>query len=106
MIHSFTCSGILPSQYIHLSQFAGLGTVGHAYIRQGTVSCSVYSGLYCIYSIVCASVYDRCGYIDIAHKEAEWSMTKAIEEAKSQPNYTTDGEVCETLNLKMSGNFK
>ena len=33
-------------------------------------------------------------------------MMKAIEEAKSQPNYATDGEVCETLNLKKSGNFK
>ena len=41
------------------------------------------------------SVYDRCGYIDIVHKKAEWSMMKAIEEAKSQPNYTMDGEVCE-----------
>ena len=28
-------AGVLPSQYIHLSQFAGLGTVGHAYIRAG-----------------------------------------------------------------------
>ena len=35
MVHSFTCAGILPSQYINMSQFSGMGTVGNAYIRAG-----------------------------------------------------------------------
>ena len=36
LIHAFTCTGILPRQYIHFSLFAHLGTVGKWYIDQGT----------------------------------------------------------------------
>ena len=39
MVHSFTCAGMLPSQYIHMAQFSGIGTVGHAYIRHGKSTC-------------------------------------------------------------------
>ena len=35
MVHAFTSAGILPSQYINMSSFAAIGTVGHAYINQG-----------------------------------------------------------------------
>ena len=39
MVHAFTCAGILPSQYTHLSMFSGMGIVGHGYIRQGLLIC-------------------------------------------------------------------
>ena len=35
LVHAFTCAGILPSQYISFCNFAGMGVVGHWYIRQG-----------------------------------------------------------------------
>ena len=35
MVHSFTCAGILQTQYIKFSQFAGLGSVQNGYIRRG-----------------------------------------------------------------------
>ena len=37
-VHGFTCAGVLPSQYINLSRFAGIGNVGHKYIKQGLYS--------------------------------------------------------------------
>lgn len=40
MVHAFTCAGMLPSQYTHLSEFAGVGVVGHAYIRRGLLFCA------------------------------------------------------------------
>ena len=30
LIHGFTCAGILPTQYLHFSHFAGIGVVGKA----------------------------------------------------------------------------
>ena len=44
LIHSFTCAGILQTQYMKLSLFAGMGSVKNDYIQQGT-----YMYLYCIY---------------------------------------------------------
>ena len=35
LIHGFTCAGILPTQYLHFSQFAGIGVVGKWYIQAG-----------------------------------------------------------------------
>ena len=35
MIHGFTCAGMLPTQFIKMSRFAGIGTVKHGYIKQG-----------------------------------------------------------------------
>ena len=35
MVHSFTCAGVLPAQYIKLSQFVGMGQVGHGYMKKG-----------------------------------------------------------------------
>ena len=35
LIHGFTCAGILPSQYLHFSQFAGIGVLGSWYIQAG-----------------------------------------------------------------------
>lgn len=37
MVHSFTCAGILPTQYIKLCNFSMIGTVGQKYIRKGIV---------------------------------------------------------------------
>ena len=33
--HGFMCAGILPSQYNHFSQFAGIGVIGSWYIQHG-----------------------------------------------------------------------
>ena len=73
MIHSFTCSGILPTQYIHLSQFAGLGALGYAYIKQGIFTEVMYCFMAIIYSIVYTLVYNSCGYIDVVHEAAQRS---------------------------------
>ena len=35
LVHSFTCAGILQTQYMKLSLFAGLGSVKNDYIQQG-----------------------------------------------------------------------
>ena len=40
MIHRFTCAGVLPSQYKNMSQFAGIGTIGDSYIREGYLKCN------------------------------------------------------------------
>ena len=37
LVHSFTCAGMLQTQYIKFSLFAGFGTVKNAYIRQGGI---------------------------------------------------------------------
>ena len=36
LVHAFTAAGLLPSQYTHLSQFAGIGSVGYWYMSKGT----------------------------------------------------------------------
>ena len=41
MIHSFTCAGVLVSQYTNLCSFAGIGNVGFSYIRQGLKSFAI-----------------------------------------------------------------
>ena len=91
MVHSFTCAGILASQYINLSQFAGLGTVGNAYIRQGSVL-----HIYCLlrnYWLLAVSVYHGRGYLEIVSRAAEISMQSAVEEVQSLPEYAEKGEV-------------
>ena len=35
MIHGFTCAGMLPTQYIKMSRFAGIGTIKRGYISKG-----------------------------------------------------------------------
>ncbi len=72
MVHSFTCAGIIPSQYIHLSTFAGLGTVGHAYIRRG-----IYCTKTCTSLTFSFTVYNKNSYLEIV---AENSMQSAVEE--------------------------
>lgn len=71
IVHAFTCAGILPSQYIHFSAHAKLGTLGAWYIR---------------------SVYNSGGYLDLVNVCAKLSMSKAITEVKALPGYSTDGE--------------
>ncbi len=87
MVHSFTCAGIIPSQYIHLSTFAGLGTVGHAYIRRG-----IYCTKTCT-SLTLFTVYNKNSYMEIVAAEAENSMQSAVEEVKALPDYSTKREV-------------
>ena len=35
LVHSFTCAGILPTQYLKFSRFAGMGHVGYKYMEKG-----------------------------------------------------------------------
>ena len=37
VVHSFTCAGILPTQYLKFSMFAGMGRVGHKYMEKGNL---------------------------------------------------------------------
>ena len=50
MVHGFTCAGILPSQYMNLNKFAGIGRVGGSYIRRGwkCLSSKLYTLMTCI----------------------------------------------------------
>ena len=34
-VHSSTCAGILPTQYMKFSMFAGMGGVDHRYMEKG-----------------------------------------------------------------------
>ena len=34
LVHSFTCAGILPAQYIKFCEFGGMGHVGHRYMKR------------------------------------------------------------------------
>ncbi|XP_019856532.1 PREDICTED: uncharacterized protein LOC109585045 [Amphimedon queenslandica] len=71
MIHSFTCAGMLPTQYIKFCQFACIGNVGHQYIWK---------------------VYNKCGFIEVVNGMAEDVMIDAVEEVKRQPSYNSSGE--------------
>ena len=93
MIHSFSCAGILPSSYIRLSSFAGLGTVGHAYIRRGTYKSTRTHVHDCI--LILNVVYNNCGYIDVVQRMVDMSMTNAVEDVKEIPGYLDNGEVCQ-----------
>ena len=46
LIHAFTCAGILPSQYIHFSQFATIGVVGKWYITSSKLHTHIYIHTY------------------------------------------------------------
>ena len=35
MVHSFTCAGVIPTQYMKMSKFLGMGSVGPGYINKG-----------------------------------------------------------------------
>ena len=92
MVHAFTCAGILPSQYTHLSMFSGLGTVGCAYIRRGLLI-HVWR-LICQRLICCLpSVYRKLGYIELVERAAELNMRASVEEVQALPEYSTKGEV-------------
>ena len=53
MVHSFTCAGILPSQYIHFPKFAGIEVVGHGYIKHGMFLSYFLSLCICFLSEAC-----------------------------------------------------
>ena len=87
-VHAFTAAGILPSQYLHFSQFASIGIVGKWYIQQG------------LYNNIMYKVYNNClvytqsrNYIGCVDVCAEISMSDAIEAVKALPDYNQTGEV-------------
>ena len=43
LVYAFTCTGILPSQYIHFIQFSGFGVVGKWYTQAGKLLIIFYS---------------------------------------------------------------
>ncbi len=55
MVHAFTCAGMLPSQYDHMSQFVGIGCVGHNYIRRGKLPIFILGSVF--YGIMYTSEY-------------------------------------------------
>ena len=75
LVHAFTAAGVLPSQYTHLSLFAGIGSVGYWYMSKGTYDCEG-----CFVMNYChVSVYKRLGYNETVAVVAEKSMRHAIE---------------------------
>ena len=90
MIHAFTCAGALPTQYIKLSRFAGIGSVKHGYISRGDFATI---DIYTVLLIPKISVYNQYGYIEIVRESAERSMRAAVDEVKALPQYATSGEV-------------
>ena len=98
LVHGFTCAGVLPTQYIHFTRFAGIGSIGHAYIRQGMAHASNMLFLANKSGLI-FSVYNRHGYIGIVGDLAERSMQGAVEQVKALPDYPKDGEV---INLLLS----
>ena len=50
MIHAFTYSGVLPSQYTRYSEFSGIGVVGHNYVQKG--SALIYISNFCIDKVI------------------------------------------------------
>ena len=93
LVHSFTCAGILQTQYIKLCRFARLGTINNAYIRQGIYMYVPESLVYICMSINDFTVYNKQGYADLVAQAAELSMKAAIEEVQLLPHYEQDGEV-------------
>ncbi len=90
MIHGFTCAGMLPTQFIKLSRFAGIGTVKHGYISRGfKLFVVVVQSFYCVSSLV----YNHCGYIEVVSGLAEKSMQAAVDEVKMLAEYSANGEV-------------
>ena len=91
LIHSFTCAGLLQTQYIKFCQSAGLGTVQNGFIRHGTFIIFTHN---CVMHKCMLSVYNKKGYADIVAQLSEQSMQAAVEEVKCLPHYESDGEVC------------
>lgn len=89
MIHGFTCAGMLPTQYIKISRFAGIGTVKHGYISKGFSTNVVLRSI----STLSFLVYNQCGYIEVVKGLAEKCMQAAVDEVRTLADYTTKGEV-------------
>lgn len=90
MVHSFTCTGVLQTQYEKLSHFAGLGTLRNCYVRQGI---PFYYFLLGVCEFLDVTVYHQRGYMDLVSEAAESSMKAAIKEVQSLPHYASSGEV-------------
>ena len=89
LVHAFTATGILPTQYTHFSQFAGIGSVSYWYMSKGTYDCEGCFVMNCCH----VSVYKRLGYIDAVAVVAEKSMRHAIELVECTKDYERLGEV-------------
>lgn len=90
MVHAFTCAGVIPTQYIKMSLFAGIGSVKHAYAYHG-YNCSYF--FLCIVFTVLSVVYNQGGYIKIVQDMAERSMKDAVNEVKALESYSSGGKV-------------
>ena len=55
---------MMPSQYIHFSEFSQLGTVGKWYIKHG-VSVVVVWVIDLFLNLVVSAVYNHCNYIEV-----------------------------------------
>ena len=51
VVHSFTCAGILLTQHLKFSMFAGMGRVGHKYMEKGNVYHSLPRSLASMYPL-------------------------------------------------------
>ena len=91
LVHSFTCAGILQSQYIKLTSFARLGIIQNGYIRHGTFIHDMIDS--CYLYILLIPVYNSKGYVDIVSQAAESCMQEAVKDVQSLPHYESDGEV-------------
>ena len=91
MVHSFTCAGVLPTQYIKLCNFAKIGTAGQRYIRKGK---NIIINQLCILPVV----YNEGGYVDLVGRMVEECLQRAVMEVKGLPQYAADGgEVSKTF---------
>ncbi len=86
MVHSLTCSGILPSQYAHFSQFVLISCIGRDVIYKcSAFGCSLLHALYQNFF----TVYQKLGYIELVGKAAEDCMLAAIREVEATSDYSS-----------------
>ena len=87
-VHAFRCAGVLPTQYVHVSKFAGIGKIGHGYINQGidVIATSMFFNTCTLFS----SVYNCREYIQIVGRLAEHTMQSAVEEVQSLPGFLSE----------------
>ena len=98
MVHSFTCAGVLQTQYEKLSRFAGLGTLRNNYIRRGIMLTKTLYNIQVKYF----AVYNQQGYMDLVSEAVETSMKAAVEEVESLAHYANEGEVTKSFPIHIA----
>ena len=86
LIHVFICTGVLPSQYSHFSQFADIGDWE---VSAELSSFSENNGVLYFYKLV----YQDIDSVGVVSRCTAQSMARAVIEVKALPHYITDGEV-------------